>query len=151
MRIAANDPDKHRMIRIVESFFFRRHFLIVTEMLDINLYEFIKKRSYKGMQREQLRRVATQVLKGLCHLQEIKVIHCDLKPENILFTDAHHRDVKIIDFGSACTEFKNGFTYVQSRFYRAPEVVMGIPYTNAIDMWSFGCIMIEMVTGRPIF
>ena len=58
-RIAANDPEKHRMIRIVESFFFRRHFLIVTEMLDVNLYEYIKQRSYKGLEREQLRRVAT--------------------------------------------------------------------------------------------
>ena len=61
---------------------------------------------------EQLRRVATQILTGLKHLIEIKIIHCDLKPENILFTDKTYRDVKIIDFGSACTEFKNGFTYV---------------------------------------
>ena len=74
-----------------------------------------------------------------------------MKPENILFTNNQCQDVKIIDFGSACTEYKNGFTYVQSRFYRAPEVVLGVPYNHAIDMWSFGCIIIEMVTGRPLF
>ena len=112
MRIGSKDPDKHRMIRILDSFFFRRHFLIVTEVLDMNLYEYIKGQQYRGMERGQLRRVATQVLQGLKHLADIKIIHCDLKPENILFTDAHHRDIKIIDFGSACTEFKNGFTYV---------------------------------------
>ena len=88
---------------------------------------------------------------GLKHLVNIKLIHCDLKPENILFTDQRYRDVKIIDFGSACTEFKNGFTYVQSRFYRSPEVALGMPYSHPIDMWSFGCIMFELLTGKPIF
>ena len=81
----------------------------------------------------------------------ISLIHCDLKPENILFTDQRYKDVKIIDFGSACTEFKNGFTYVQSRFYRSPEVALGMPYSHPIDMWSFGCIMVELLTGKPIF
>ena len=56
----------------------------------------------------------------------ISIIHCDLKPENILFTDQTRRNVKIIDFGSSCTEFKNGFTYVQSRYYRAPEIILGV-------------------------
>ena len=56
-----------------------------------------------------------------------------------------------MDFGSACTEFKSGFHYVQSRFYRCPEIVMGLPYDNAVDMWSFGCILCELSTGRPIF
>ena len=81
----------------------------------------------------------------------IKLIHCDLKPENILFTDQRYRDVKIIDFGSACTEFKNGFTYVQSRFYRSPEVALGMPYSHPIDMWSFGCILYELYVGQPLF
>ena len=52
------------------------------------------------------------MLQGLQHLSKIKIIHCDLKPENVLFTDASRTQVKIIDFGSACTEFKSGFEYV---------------------------------------
>jgi len=84
-------------------------------------------------------------------LKKIKIIHCDLKPENIVFTDRTRQAVKIIDFGAACTEFKGGFTYVQSRFYRSPEVVLGLPYDAAVDMWSFGCIISEMVTGKPLF
>ena len=103
------------------------------------------------MPRELLKRISKQILNGLKHLSEINIIHCDLKPENILFTDKTLREVKIIDFGSACTEYKNGFTYVQSRFYRSPEIMLGIPYTHAVDMWSFGCLIIEMVTGRPLF
>lgn len=74
-----------------------------------------------------------------------------MKPENILFTDDAHTAVKIIDFGSACNDFKSGFNYVQSRFYRSPEVVLGLPYDQAVDMWSFGCILVELITGKPLF
>ena len=68
-----------------------------------------------------------------------------------MFTDPMKQLIKIIDFGAACSDFKKGFTYVQTRLYRAPEVVLGLPYDNAIDMWSFGAIMVELVTGVPIF
>ena len=93
----------------------------------------------------------SQILHALAHLSRLKIIHCDLKPENILFTDSTHQHVKIIDFGASCTAFKHGFTYVQSRFYRSPEVVLGLPYDSAIDMWSFGCILAELITGQPLF
>jgi serine/threonine protein kinase len=88
---------------------------------------------------------------GLAHLKKTGIIHCDLKPENVMFTNDKHTEVKIVDFGSACTDSKTGFKYVQSRFYRCPEIVMGLPYDNAVDMWSFGCILCELSTGRPIF
>ena len=111
-KISNLDPDTHRLIKIYDSFFFRHHFLIVSEMLDLDLYSYMKKRSFDPISIDLLKRVAQQTLIGLNHLITIKLIHCDLKPENILFTDQRFRDVKIIDFGSACTEFKNGFTYV---------------------------------------
>ena len=79
------------------------------------------------------------------------VIHCDLKPENILFTSEKSDQVKIIDFGSSCFHYKSGFTYVQSRYYRAPEILLGLPYDQGVDMWSFGCIIAELYTGRPLF
>ena len=60
-------------------------------------------------------------------------------------------DVKVIDFGSSCFETKKLYTYVQSRFYRAPEVILGLPYSTAIDMWSFGCLLAELYTGCPLF
>jgi serine/threonine protein kinase len=79
------------------------------------------------------------------------VIHCDLKPENILFTDEKLDSIKVIDFGSSCFSYKTGFSYVQSRYYRAPEIVLGLPYTQAADMWSLGCILAELKSGRPLF
>ena len=57
----------------------------------------------------------------------------------------------MIDFGSSTFIDERMYTYIQSRFYRAPEIMLGIPYDCAIDMWSFGCIMVELYIGYPIF
>ena len=91
------------------------------------------------------------MLTSLSYLKQVGVIHCDLKLENILFTDEKKKNVKIIDFGSSCLSYKNGFSYVQSRYYRSPEILLGLPYNQAADMWSFGCIMAELKIQRPLF
>ena len=77
-------------------------------------------------------------------MNEHPIVHCDLKPENILLRKINKSGIKIIDFGSGCFENEKIYTYIQSRFYRAPEIVLGIPYTAAIDMWSFGVVMYQM-------
>jgi dual specificity tyrosine-phosphorylation-regulated kinase 2/3/4 len=136
---------------MIDSFPFRTYYVIVFELLHINLYRHIKSPGFTGMGKEALRGIATQMLHGLAHLKKIGIIHCDLKPENVMFTDETKTAVKIVDFGSACTDYKSGFTYVQSRFYRCPEILMGLNYDHAADMWSFGCILCELATGRPIF
>ena len=80
----------------------------------------------------------------------MSIIHCDLKPENILFTDAAETNIKLIDFGTACSNNQT-FSYVQSRFYRSPEVIFGQKITDKIDMWSFACIIVELLLGHPLF
>lgn len=80
-----------------------------------------------------------------------QIIHCDLKPENILLKEPNKSGIKIIDFGSSTFMDERVYTYIQSRFYRAPEIMLGIPYNCSIDMWSFGCIMAELYIGYPIF
>jgi dual specificity tyrosine-phosphorylation-regulated kinase 2/3/4 len=79
------------------------------------------------------------------------LVHCDLKPENILLKQKNKSGIKIIDYGSSCFVGQRIYTYIQSRFYRAPEIILGIPYTMAIDMWSFGAIIAELYTGFPLF
>ena len=91
------------------------------------------------------------MLQSLSVLGSSHIIHCDLKPENILLSDSNLSSVKLIDFGSSCFSNQRVYTYIQSRFYRAPEIVLGVPYTAAIDIWSFGCILVELYTGIPIF
>ncbi len=84
-------------------------------------------------------------------LRSASIIHCDLKPENILLTDAASGQLKLIDFGSACFEGRTVYSYIQSRFYRCPEVVLGGTYGASIDMWSFGCVAAELFLGLPLF
>ena len=89
---------------------------------------------------------------GLKYLKHLGIIHCDLKPENILLKNKEKSGIVIADFGSGTLDDEIVYTYVQSRFYRAPDIMLGLfPYTQAIDMWSMGCIMIELFTGFPLF
>eukprot|EP00794_Sanderia_malayensis_P010632 gene10632-11760_t len=82
---------------------------------------------------------------------ELQIIHCDLKPENVLLCNPKRSAIKIVDFGSSCQLGQTLYQYIQSRFYRSPEVLLGLPYDMAIDMWSLGCILVEMHTGEPLF
>jgi len=84
-------------------------------------------------------------------MDDHNIIHCDLKPENILLRKKNKSGIKIIDFGSSCFGDKRVYTYIQSRFYRSPEVIFGLEYSTAIDMWSFGCVLFELYTGDPLF
>ena len=79
------------------------------------------------------------------------IVHCDIKPENILLQNLHSPAIKLIDFGSACATTHQMHTYVQSRFYRSPEVLLGCSYNGAIDMWSLGAIVGELFLGLPLF
>ena len=74
-----------------------------------------------------------------------------MKPENIIFSDEKCQNVKLIDFGASCESCETGFFYVQSRYYRAPEIVLGNKYDHGVDIWSLGCIIYELITGKPLF
>lgn len=146
------DPEnKHSMINFTQSFYFRGHLCISTELLGMNLYEFIKAHDFKGFSLRLIRRFCKQMLSSLVLLRSHRVIHCDLKPENILLAHPLHSEIKVIDFGSSCFETEKVYTYIQSRFYRSPEVILGMSYGLPIDMWSLGCILAELLTGYPIF
>lgn len=117
----------------------------------MNLYEFIKIHDFKGFSIKLIRRFTKQLLNSLILLKSKQVIHCDLKPENILLAHPAQSEIKVIDFGSSCLENERVYTYIQSRFYRSPEVILGMTYGMPIDMWSLGCILAELLTGYPIF
>lgn len=97
-----------------------------------------------------------QILRGLKYIHSANVLHRDLKPSNILLNS--NCELKICDFGLARVadpdHDHSGFMteYVATRWYRAPEIMLNSRgYTKAIDMWSVGCIMAEMMTSKPIF
>lgn len=130
---------------------FRKHLILSFEMLSMNLYEFIKMNNFQGVSVGLVRRFAIQLLVSLHFMKDHNIVHCDMKPENILLRKSNKSGIKVIDFGSGTYQNEQFYTYIQSRFYRAPEIMLGIKYTPAIDMWSLGCILYELYVGFPIF
>lgn len=143
--------DKANIVRMLDTFTFRSHLCISCELLGINLYENIKASGFRGAPSKFVRHIAEQLLSTLALLHKLNVCHADLKPENILLLAPGTSKVKVIDFGSSCYVDQRLFTYIQSRFYRAPEVILGLPYDSKIDIWSLGCILAELSTGHPLF
>jgi serine/threonine protein kinase len=149
------DPDDVHVVRLIDFFYYKEHTFLVTELLSDNLYEYAKfnreheERFYFTIPR--LRSIARQVLTALAYIHSLNLMHCDLKPENILFVSHRRCIVKVIDFGSSCFLSDHLSSYIQSRSYRAPEVILGADYDGRIDVWSIGAIMAELVTGDVLF
>lgn len=141
----------HNIIHMLDYFYFRNHLCISFELMGANLYELIKKNNYQGFSPSVIRRFSYSIIQCLRLLHKENIIHCDLKPENILLKQRGSSAIKVIDFGSSCYTHQRVYTYIQSRFYRSPEVILGLPYSLPIDMWSLGCILAELHTGYPIF
>eukprot|EP00127_Corallochytrium_limacisporum_P005164 Clim_evm4s200 gene=Clim_evmTU4s200 len=146
------DPEnQHHLVRLLNHFIHREHLCLVFELLDMNLFELLKQNDFKGVSVNLIKYFMTQMLDALIVMKKAGIIHCDLKPENVLLTGLGSPSIKVVDFGSACYEGHTVYSYIQSRFYRSPEVIIGVPYSSAIDIWSLGCIAAELYLGLPIF
>ena len=77
-------------------------------------------------------------------------MHCDVKPENIVRVRGSTTEFKLIDFGSCIFHGDAQIEYVQSRYYRAPEVVLRLPFDAKVDVWSLGCVAAELMLGLPL-
>lgn len=143
--------DSANAVHLLEHFQFRNHICLKFEILYCNLYELCKRNNYQGLSLSLIKSYAVQIATCLSFLKKHSIIHCDLKPENILLTGFGSTSIKVIDFGSACFSDECLYTYIQSRFYRAPEILLGVPYTCSIDVWSFGLILAELFLGYPLF
>ena len=149
------DPDEKNFLRVYDWFYYKEHLFIVTELLRDNLYEFYRyNREHETelyFTLGKLQRVTRQILVALEYIHSLHLIHCDLKPENILIKSYSRCEVKVIDFGSSCYTHDHLSSYIQSRSYRAPEVILGCKYDERIDIWSLGCIVAELWTGEVLF
>eukprot|EP00658_Telonema_sp_P-2_P084347 TRINITY_DN9342_c0_g1_i8.p1 TRINITY_DN9342_c0_g1~~TRINITY_DN9342_c0_g1_i8.p1 ORF type:complete len:404 (+),score=84.18 TRINITY_DN9342_c0_g1_i8:294-1505(+) len=138
-----------------DYFYFREHTFIITELLSDNLYEYGKYIRDSGLPRyytvSRVRSIARQLLKVTQFVHSLNLMHSDLKPENILFVSHSRCEIKVIDFGSSCFTSDHLSSYVQSRSYRAPEVILGADYDGRIDVWSIGAILVELVTQEVLF
>ena len=111
--IMQEDPqDKHNIVRMLDTCYFRDHQCFVFELLHTDLFEHLKATGFVGFSTEKIKDYAVQVLRGLVFLEKHKIIHCDLKPENIVCSDSTCRNLKIVDFGSGCFKDEQIYTYV---------------------------------------
>ena len=123
---------------------------LVYELMDTDLHQIL--RSSQGLSDEHCQYFLYQILRGLKYVHTAQVLHRDLKPSNLLLNA--NCDLKICDFGLARTSSERGFMteYVVTRWYRAPELLLSCEdYTSAIDIWSMGCILAEILGRKPLF
>ncbi|KAM9380133.1 mitogen-activated protein kinase 8 isoform 1-T1 [Phaethornis superciliosus] len=120
---------------------------IVMELMDANLCQVIQ----MELDHERMSYLLYQMLCGIKHLHSAGIIHRDLKPSNIVVKS--DCTLKILDFGLARTAGTSFMMtpYVVTRYYRAPEVILGMGYKENVDIWSVGCIMGEMIKGGVLF
>uniref|UniRef100_A0A8C5D376 non-specific serine/threonine protein kinase n=1 Tax=Gouania willdenowi TaxID=441366 RepID=A0A8C5D376_GOUWI len=153
-RLSNENAEEHNVVRALECFQHRSHTCLVFEMLEQNLYDFLKQNKFSPLPLKVIRPILLQVATALKKLKSLGLIHADLKPENIMLVDPSRQPyrVKVIDFGSASHVSKAVCsTYLQSRYYRAPEIILGLPFCEAIDMWSLGCVIAELFLGWPLY
>ena len=142
--------ESNRVVRLLDNFMKDEIQYLVFEYLEDNLYKYMfKKKNFPNF--KTFSKYMYQISDGLSYLHEKNIVHCDLKLENVM--KDKNNDLKIIDLGSSLKgniNFKNNF-YIQSRYYRAPEILYEINFSNKIDIWSMGIMATEMILRTCIF
>ncbi|CAI5757158.1 unnamed protein product [Candida verbasci] len=180
-----DNANENHCIHLRECFDFRGHICIVTDLLKISLYDFLEGNKFLSFPGSHIQAISKQVLRSVCFLHDLNLIHTDLKPENILLHDdsftkkqlhsstiissylklgnninkkvpkvskvLNNPLIQLIDFGSAIFNDEYHSSIVSTRHYRAPEIVLGTGWSYPCDMWSVGCILVELIIGEPCF
>ena len=142
--------DNNFVVNLKDDFIENDIQYLVFEYLEDNLYQrFFKKKIFPDF--KKFSKYSYQIAEGLSYLHSKSIIHCDLKLENVMIDQ--NDNLKIIDLGSSIYENTNIKTrfYVQSRYYRAPEVLYEIDYSTKIDVWSYGIMLTEIIFRTCIF
>ncbi|KAG0600875.1 hypothetical protein M758_11G067900 [Ceratodon purpureus] len=171
--LAKNDKmGIRRCVQLKTWFDYRNHVCIVCERLGPSLYDFLRKNNYRPFSADLVRDFGRQLLESVAYMHELTLIHTDLKPENILLVSSEYvkmpdykasntgkhfkrvpnsSEIKLIDFGSATFDNHYHCSVVSTRHYRAPEVILGLGWTYPCDIWSVGCILVELCSGDALF
>jgi len=163
-------------VRLLHSFDWRSHYCMVFEPLGKSLYDYVKANRHRPLPLYCVQHMADQLVSALGFLHQMRLVHTDLKLENVLLVNReplHVTDkptmyreqlgarvlapvsttIRLIDFGGASyddSRVANTGT-INTRQYRSPEVILGMPWGIASDVWSMGCILMELYTGELLF
>ncbi|ODN99461.1 CMGC/CLK protein kinase [Cryptococcus wingfieldii CBS 7118] len=165
-----HDPrNDNKCIHLDEYFDFRNHPCLVSELYGMSVFDFLKNNGFQPFPDKHIQDFARSLLRSVSYLHSLKLVHTDLKPENILLCSNESRlqgarargansksilrntEIRLIDFGSATFESEYHSSVVSTRHYRAPEIILGLPWSYPCDMFSIGCILVEFYTGNALF
>uniref|UniRef100_A0A3P9LIF6 Protein kinase domain-containing protein n=1 Tax=Oryzias latipes TaxID=8090 RepID=A0A3P9LIF6_ORYLA len=146
------DPDENHLMKMYECFSFQNVICLVYEILEESLEDFLNKNECKATPLTYVRAIAQQMFQALKALKSIGVVHCDIKLDNIMFADEKSLKFKLIDFGVAVEkkELPIG-TEIQAIPFRAPEVILGLPLDESVDMWALGMVLACVYSGNYLF
>nr|CAD2173165.1 unnamed protein product [Meloidogyne enterolobii] len=175
------DEGRQRVIQLLDTFKIigvnGTHICMIFEVSGCNLLKLIIDSNYQGLPLRQVKRITRQILQGMAYLHDrCKIIHTDIKPENVLVAlnsrdvakmvnkiknnernnydenlELNELNVKIADLGNACWTFHHYTENIQTRQYRAPEVLLGTGFDTPADIWSVACMTFELATGDYLF
>ena len=163
--------NQYQCIHLRECFDYKNHVCLVTDLLDVSIYDFLKSNKYQPFPYAHVKAFARQLFTSVAYLHSLGLVHTDLKPENILLKDSRATTVNtidargkpstrkllrdpticLIDFGSAIFDDEYHNHIVSTRHYRAPEIILNVGWSFPCDIWSIGCIMVEFCTGEALF
>ncbi|ODO10550.1 hypothetical protein I350_01147 [Cryptococcus amylolentus CBS 6273] len=161
--------NENKCIHLDEYFDFRNHPCLVSELYGMSVFDFLKNNGFQPFPDKHIQDFARSLLRSVAYLHSLKLVHTDLKPENILLCSNESRlqgarargansksilrntEIRLIDFGSATFESEYHSSVVSTRHYRAPEIILGLPWSYPCDMFSIGCILVEFYTGNALF
>lgn len=166
---AAQAAAGRKCVRLLEWFDARGHVCMTFPRLGPSLYDVLRRNGYRPLPVPLVRKLVAQVAAATAFVHRAGFVHTDLKPENLLLARDGARqvqwpagsrlawhlpacnDVLLADFGSAAHAADRRAATISTRHYRAPEVVLGLGWSHPADMWSLGCILVELLTGEVLF
>ncbi|KAJ2802874.1 serine threonine protein kinase CMGC group, partial [Coemansia helicoidea] len=164
------DPtNAYQCMHVNETFDHRNHVCMVFDLLGPSVFDFLKENEFRPFSLHHVQLFAEQLLRSVAFLHSLNLVHTDLKPENILLESGEYdvvqfgssptvktrmlrsTKIRLIDFGSATFNNEYHSQVVSTRHYRAPEIILNLGWSFSCDMWSIGCIILELLTGEALF
>ncbi|KAJ8609878.1 hypothetical protein CTAYLR_007504 [Chrysophaeum taylorii] len=168
--IYSSCPPSALCVKLLATFDFRGHYCLVFERLGVSLYELLKSNNYRPFREKTVARMSRQLLEALAFLHDMRLVHTDLKLENVLLRDPEvvaipdprdrdaeplkvprYDNIVVIDFGGATYNDERKSSIINTRQYRAPEVILNVGWSMPSDLWSAGCIVAELRRGDLLF
>jgi len=132
-----------------DHFHWKGHLIAVFPLYGLDIYQLML-RDYTAQRVQMVIEVSKEILNILNEIHREGIVHCDIKPENIVRDRQKMGKYYLIDFGLARLECEATSYYIQTRSYRAPELLLHHPYNSKVDIWALGCVLVEMWTGKAL-